>query len=40
MDEEMPENHMLTLTTFVVEPVPFQAMQWDGTEEQALQIVA
>ena len=40
MDEEMPENHMLTPTTFVVEPVPFQAMQWDGTEEQALQIVA
>ena len=40
MDEEMPENHMLTLTTFVVEPSPFQAVQWDGTEQQALQIVA
>ena len=40
MDEETPENDMLTLTTYVKKPTPFQAMQWDGTEEQALQIVA
>ena len=40
MDEEAPENDMLTLTTYVNKPTPFQAMQWDGTEEQALQILA
>ena len=40
MDEETPENHMLSPTTYVNKPTPFQAMQWDGTEEQALQIAA
>lgn len=40
MSEETPENRMLSLTTFVSKPAPFQAIRWDGTEQQALQIVA